>query len=133
VIPEFLGVAEVEALHQQGVATFGGLSGVLNRSLLESAVGQPYAWFNGGWLHPDLFLMAAAYMFHLIRDHPFWDGNKRVGTICALVFLERNGVPMRRPHPELYDLAMEVQAGTVDKPGIAARLRAMAAEPDLTS
>ena len=59
--------------------------------LLESAVAQPRARFGERWLHPDLYLMAAAYAFHIVRNHPFVDGNKRTGLTSAMLFLELNG------------------------------------------
>ena len=58
--------------------------------MVESAIGIPASMFGGAYLHPTLPDMAAAYLFHLVNDHPFLDGNKRVGTMSALVFLELN-------------------------------------------
>ncbi len=63
-----------------------------DNGLLESAVAAPLSGFGGQILHGDLYEMAAAYLFDLVQNHPFLDGNKRVGAAMALVFLTMNGV-----------------------------------------
>jgi death-on-curing protein len=88
----FLSVDEVVQLHEDQIRPYGGASGLRDISLLESAVAQPAATFEGRDLHPDLIDKAAAYAFHLCCDHPFVDGNKRVALASALVFLDLNGV-----------------------------------------
>ena len=70
--------------------------------------------------------MAAAYLFHLIQNHPFLDGNKRTGLLSALVFLALNGVVLDQATPALYDLTMVVAQGRLDKLAIAAALRQLA-------
>ena len=68
------------------------MTGVRDHALLESALAQPGAAFGGEFLHVDLFAMAAAYLFHIVKNHPFLDGNKRTGLIVAITFLAINGV-----------------------------------------
>jgi death on curing protein len=68
--------------------------------------------------------MAAAYLFHIVQNHPFVDGNKRTGLICCLAFLELNGVETHT-EPRLYDLTMDVASGIVTKADIAAMLASM--------
>ena len=63
--------------------------------------------------------MAAAYMFHLVQNHPFLDGNKRTGVVAALVFLDMNGIEINAPHGSLYDLTMSVATGQIGKGEIA--------------
>jgi death-on-curing protein len=94
--------------------------------LLESAVSQPRATFHGEFLHKDLFEMAAAYLFHLVQNHPFLDGNKRSGVVAAIVFLDFNGIEIQAPKGSLYDLTIAVATGQADKRRIAKFFRTMA-------
>ena len=82
---------DVLAFHQDLLAAFGGQEGVRDLALLESAIAQPSQMFSGTFLHEDLAAMAAAYLYHIVKNHPFLDGNKRVGIHAALAFLELNG------------------------------------------
>jgi death on curing protein len=79
--------------------------------LLESALAQPSAEFGGVRLHKDLCEMAAAYLFHLVQNHPFIDGNKRVGLEAALLFLELNGCSIHVEDDELIDLDSLLRKG----------------------
>jgi death-on-curing protein len=127
VIIEFLDVGDVLEMHALQAELFGGATGVRDEGLLASAVAQPQATAFGEFLHPDLVAMAAAYLFHIIRNHPFVDGNKRAGLLAALVFLDVNGVSIERDDPRLYDLTMGVAEGTVDKDAATEALRAVVA------
>lgn len=89
--PVFLTLAETAEIHAYQIDHFGGTNGLRSLDLLKSAVGMPSSTFGGSYLHPTIPDMAAAYLFHLVENHPFLDGNKRVGTMSALVFLELNG------------------------------------------
>ncbi|MFN5897887.1 MAG: type II toxin-antitoxin system death-on-curing family toxin, partial [Planctomyces sp.] len=86
----FLTVSDVLESHQCQIEIYGGSPGIRDRGLLESAIAQPQTTFGGQYLHADVFEMAAAYLYHLVMNHPFVDGNKRVGLEAALVFLEIN-------------------------------------------
>ena len=110
-------------IHDDQLAEFGGAQGLRDPGLLASALAQPQATFGGAYLHRDLHDMAAAYLFHIVRDHPFVDGNKRTGLIAALAFLDLNGVAVDRDAPALYDAAMAVAEGRLDKVPLAAELR----------
>jgi death-on-curing protein len=83
--------------------------------LLESALAQPQTIFGGSFLHTDLFEMAAAYFFHIIQNHPFMDGNKRVGAVPALVFLEMNNKTVIMTNDELESQVLSVAQGLTDK------------------
>jgi death-on-curing protein len=83
--------------------------------LLESALAQPRAMFGGEYAHADLAEMAAAYLFHVAKNHPFVDGNKRVAALAAIVFLDTNGIDIKIDPDEYYELALAVAAGTADK------------------
>jgi death on curing protein len=115
----FLSVSEVLLIHEDQIRRYGGGSGLRDVTLLESAVAQPAATFEGQDLHPDLIDKAAAYAFHLCSDHPFIDGNKRVALAAALVFLELNGVALGDPESVLYSLMIEVASGRSGKREIA--------------
>ncbi len=121
--PVFLTSDEVLAIHHDQVARYGGSPGLRDPGLLQSALAQPPAAFGGQFLHADLFEMAAAYLFHLVRNHAFVDGNKRVGTVAALVFLELNGAELDAPEADLEALVLSVAQGQADKAAVAAFIR----------
>ncbi len=112
--PRFLSVEEVLKLHARQLARYGGGEGIRDQGLLESAVAQPCASFGGAWMHPTLTEMAGAYVFHIVSNHPFVDGNKRAGLLAALTFLWINGVTVRGQSERLYDLTMAIAQG-IDK------------------
>lgn len=87
--------------------------------LLQAALAAPQAGGHAGYYHPDLFEMAAAYLFHIAKNHPFVDGNKRTAVVAALVFLELNGAEIRASNKELYETAMAVVDGRLAKSGVA--------------
>jgi len=85
--PLFVNLEEVMEIHAHLIQKYGGTEGIRDVSLLESALAMLRAGFAGQYLHGDLFEMAAAYLFHIVQNHPFLDGNKRVGAATALVSL----------------------------------------------
>ena len=87
-----LTVSAVKAIHAEVLAAHGGLAGVRDEALLESAVAAPQATMMGRPLIGDPIEIAAAYLFYLCRNHAFIDGNKRTALACCLVFLEANGL-----------------------------------------
>lgn len=111
----FLSVQDVLAIHEDTVLHEGGLSGLRDAGLLESAVLMPQQQFGGEYLHPGLPEMAAAYLFHLCRNHAFLDGNKRVAVLAALIFLRVNGVE-GLPEPDALEaITLEVASGARGK------------------
>ncbi|HEY0839346.1 MAG TPA: type II toxin-antitoxin system death-on-curing family toxin [Vulgatibacter sp.] len=124
--PLFLDADDVVDLHARQLEVFGGSAGLRDRGLLESAVAQPQVSFGGEFVHSGLYEMAAAYLFHIVRNHPFVDGNKRAGTLAALVFLDVNGLPIDRPSSDLYDLTIGVAEGRIDKDSVASALERIA-------
>jgi len=126
VVVEFLETQDVLELHELQRARYGGADGVRDMGLLESAVAQPQATFSGEPLHADLFAMAAAYLFHIVRNHPFVDGNKRTGLLSALVFLDINGVSLEHGSADLHAMTMGVAEGRVPRDAIAETLRNLA-------
>ena len=119
----FLTVDEVIEIHEQLIAMYGGQPGLRDRGLLDSALAMPQAMFAGKLLHCDPFEMAAAYLFHLVQNHPFLDGNKRIGTATALVFLKLNGFSLNADPDELESLVMKVACGEIEKTQIAVFFR----------
>jgi death-on-curing protein len=122
-VPRFLTLDEVLESHVQQLATYGGSEGIRDISLLQSALAQPEATFGGQWLHADLFEMAAAYLFHIVQNHPFIDGNKRVGLESALLFLEINGQSVEAKDDELVGIVLHTAQGKMTKVELAIFLR----------
>ena len=120
--PEFLDLEDVLEVHALQLARFGGGTGLRDHGLLESAVAQPRATFAGEFVHDNLFAMAAAYLFHIVSNHPFVDGNKRTVLLAALVFLDVNGIAVVHHTDELYELTMAVAEGRADKGEVEAAL-----------
>jgi death-on-curing protein len=116
---EFLSLDDVLVLHEDRIHVYGGSTGLRDLGLLESALAMPQATFDGNYLHETPFAMAAAYLFHVARNHPFVDGNKRTALACALVFLRLNGVRTRASEAELYELVIGTVEGRTSKAAIA--------------
>lgn len=117
--PTFLGLEEVLQIHADQIERHGGSSGIRDLGLLESAIAMPQASFGDQLLHADIFEMAAAYLFHIVRNHPFMDGNKRVGTAAALVFLRLNGASIRVTNAALVKTVLAVAQGKIGKAAVA--------------
>lgn len=77
-------------VHDHLIREYGGASGILNEGLLRSALEMPKTRFSGKDLHRTVFDKTAAYLFHLIKNHAFLDGNKRTSSMCAMMFFESN-------------------------------------------
>lgn len=121
--PEFLEVEDVLQIHTDQMERYGGLLGLRDLGLLISAVSMPRAMYAGRFLHEDIFAMAGAYLFHITRNHPFLDGNKRAGAASALVFLDMHDIEVTVDDDALYELVIGVASGTVDSPAVAEFLR----------
>ncbi len=123
---DFLSLDDVLLAHLDQTSRYGGDPGVRDFGLLESAMAQPQATFGGEFLHAYPFAMAAAYLFHIVQNHPFADGNKRSGAVAALMFLELNGVQVDAPKGSVYELTIAVANGLAGKCEIAEFLRSHA-------
>ena len=113
--PLFLTLDEVLGIHADQIRRYGGRPGLRDLGLLQSALAMPETTFEGEFLHGTVFEMAAAYLFHLARNHPFVDGNKRTALMSALVFLGMNDQRLGAESGALYELADGVAADSVDK------------------
>lgn len=119
----FLRLGDVLEIHADQIAHYGGTQGVRDPELLEAAVAMPKAGMRDRYLHADLFEMAAAYLYHIARNHPFVDGNKRTGLAAAVVFLEMNDTQFEASQDEVTALVEGVAAGAVPKARAADFLR----------
>lgn len=115
----FLTMEEVLEIHEDQITNYGGSLGIRDQGLLESALAQPQASFSGEYLHKDIFEIAAAYGYHLVENHPFTDGNKRLGIVSALVFLDLNGIEIEVENDILERFTLDLAAGKVAKEQLA--------------
>jgi death-on-curing protein len=118
--PLFLSLAEVLEMHKQQIDRYGGSSGTRDSGGLESALATPQATFGGEFLHRSIPAMAAAYLFHICQNHPFVDGNKRVGANAAITFLLMNDWEPDFEPDDLADLVLSVASGRTDKAALTA-------------
>lgn len=114
----------VLALQELLLAGFGGLAGVRDRGLFDSAMSRPRQLVHYG--RPDFFDLAAAYAFGLVQNHPFFDGNKRIAFATAVLFLELNGWTFTATEVDAVVRTLALAAGELDEPGYAKWLRAHA-------
>ncbi len=126
--PVFLGLNEVMEIHMDQSGRYGGASGVRDMDLLQSAVAMPQATYGGQFLHCDVHEMAAAYLFHIINNHPFVDGNKRTGAVAAVVFLMLNGVELDADEEGFEAMVRSVAEGRTGKAEAAEYFRGHAIE-----
>ena len=101
---------QVLLLHQQLVEETGGEQGVRDEGLLESALYAPFQEYGDAVAYPSLQQKAARLCYGLVKNHPFVDGNKRIGTHVMLVFLALNGVELTYTQRELVDAILQVAA-----------------------
>ena len=125
--PEFLERDVVLFLHDQALREYGGIQGVKDEGMLDSALGRPlnkyaYAAPPGA----DLFDLAAAYAFGLASDHPFNDGNKRTAWGCCVLFLKTNGRNVKVATPEVVEQVVSLVERHIDEVAFAGWLRAQA-------
>jgi death-on-curing protein len=119
----FLTTEAVLCIHAKQIARFGGSGGLRDRGLLESAVGMPQQTFDGQHLYEDVAAMAAVYLYHIAKNHPFEDGNKRTGFVAAETFLTINGYQLLLSDEEGYDLVVAVVEESLSKPDLIQKVR----------
>jgi death-on-curing protein len=112
----------VLTLHEQSLAEFGGAAGTRDEGLLDSALGKPENLFT--YDKPTIFDLAASYGFGLVKNHPFIDGNKRVGFIVAVVFLELNGYHFQATEADAAVRTLALAVGEMSEAEFAAWLKA---------
>jgi death-on-curing protein len=121
--PWFLDIDHTMRLHRNLIEVYGGSEGIRDVGLLHSAIATPQASFGGEFLHRDLFEMAAAYLYHIVQNHPFMDGNKRTGAAAAIIFLSMNDMELIVEEEALVNLVLQVACGAIGKPDVAAFMR----------
>jgi len=120
--PAFLSREKVLELHRISLEQHGGLDGLREPGLLDSALMQPEAAYYYG--QGDLAAIAAAYAFHIAQNQPFFDGNKRTAMVSALTFLEGNGIDIGKyDDAQLYDAMIAIAEKRLDKAGLATIFR----------
>ena len=121
--PRWISSSVIHALHEELLARFGGLSGVRDEGLLDSALGRPHNLFAYG--KPTLFELAAEYAVGIIKNHPFLDGNKRTGFMTAYIFLMVNGMEFSAEEEMVVTQTRSMAAGEVDGAEYAAWLKSV--------
>jgi death-on-curing protein len=113
-----LSLETIVAMHGELIAQTGGLDGVREPKMLDASVNSPFHTFDGQYLYPTIQAMAAHLAFSLIKNHPFLDGNKRIGILTMLAFLEMNGLPISCTNDELIDIGLDLAESTIDEAGL---------------
>lgn len=110
---------QISYLHERILAQSGGAGGLRDQGLLESAVYRPQATFGGHDLYPDLFTKVSAMGHSLIHNHPFLEGNKRVGFEAMRLMLRLNGYDLRATLSEKFEFVLEIAKGSLTEQAIA--------------
>lgn len=119
----YLSLAEVLDLHRMVIEQAGGTTGLRDLGALESAVAQPRMTFGGEDLYPSAIEKAAALCLSLVQNHPFVDGNKRVGHAAMETFLLLNGFEINAVTDEQEQLILALAAGRLSREDLVAWLR----------
>lgn len=116
---DYLSIEQILLLHELQMDRFGGSRGLRDRGGLESAAARPAMTFGGEDLYPDIAAKAAALMHSLVMNHPFVDGDKRVGISAAELFLELNDVRLGARDKDLEELTLSVARAELDAESLA--------------
>lgn len=108
-----LTVKQVAQIHSDLISETGGADGLRDEGLLDSALNVPFQTFDGQALYPSVQQKAARLCHSLVQNHPFVDGNKRIGVHVMLVFLATNGVELDHTQEELIDLGLGLAASKI--------------------
>jgi len=119
----FLSYEQILFIHKNQIMNYGGIYSIRDKNLLKSAIAQPKITFKGKHLHVNIFQMAAAYLFHIVNNHPVIDGNKRTGLVAALIFLEMNNVVFNESNEKIEKNVLKIAQGKMDKNQISTWLK----------
>lgn len=111
----FLDITTILIFHENQIQNYGGTKGIRDEGLLESAMAQAKQSFGGEYIHSNIFEMAAAYGFHICKNHPFFDGNKRTTLVAMYTFLFVNGWRLVAEKKVLYATIMALASGNLEK------------------
>jgi death-on-curing protein len=114
----------LEAIHTDQLTEHGGLAGIKDENAVEASLARPLNKVAYG--EPDLFELAAAYLYGIVRNHGFSDGNKRTGFLAAYTFLLINGYEIEAPNGEVVQFVLDVAAGHIGEENAARWFRDVA-------
>lgn len=114
----FFDYEQVIKLHSTLISRTGGIDGVRDDNLLDSALKTPFQTFGGKDLYPEILDKASQLCYSLIENHPFTDGNKRIGVHLTLLFLKINNIELTYSQKELIEFGLSVAAGNMNKDDI---------------
>lgn len=109
-----LSIPQIVMMHRALVKETGGTDGIRDETLLDSAVNAPFQTFGGEYLYKSLEAKAARLGYSLIKNHPFVDGNKRIGMLAMMVFLELNGVSLTCTDRDIVETGLRLASGEMD-------------------
>lgn len=109
-----LSKSQVLLIHDQLITETGGSYGLRDEGMLDSALNAPFQTFGGEDVYPSLQQKATRLCFGLVKNHPFIDGNKRIGAHAMLVFLALSGIELQYSQTELSDIILQLAAGEID-------------------
>lgn len=123
----------VATIHSDLLQRYGGRPGLRDAGLLDSALAQPKMTVGGKFVHRTVFDKAAAYGFHVCRNHPFVDGNKRVAFVLMDMFLQKNGWEIVAAEEAAYSMMMSLAEGKLPKTQLSRWLKEHSAKPNRRS
>lgn len=106
---------QVLSIHSSLIFTTGGIDGVRDYNSLESSLKSVFQTFDGQQLYPSILDKATQLCYSIIKNHPFLDGNKRIGVHLTLIFLKINGIELNYTQEELIDFGLGIASGKIDK------------------
>ncbi len=109
-----LSKSQILLIHDQLIFETGGSSGLRDEGMLDSALSAPFQTFGGEDVYPSLQQKAARLCFGLVKNHPFVDGNKRIGAHAMLVFLALNGIELQHTQSEFSEVILQLAAGEIE-------------------
>ena len=118
----FLEIDDVILLQKGLIAKFGGLGGLRDKNLLESALAYPQI-LSSMTMEQDMYVLGGAYCYHLITNHAFIDGNKRIGVLAMLTFFKMNNFDVHIEKDKLYDFAMDIAMSKISEDAVAKILK----------
>jgi death-on-curing family protein len=111
----FFEYEQVVKIHRSLIEKTGGMDGIRDAQLLDSALKTPFQTFGGNNLYPNILDKASQLCYSLIENHPFIDGNKRIGVHLMLLFLKLNNIEVNYSQQELIDFGLDIASGKMSK------------------
>ena len=111
---KFLTRDQIISIHEDLINEFGGIHGLRDEGMLDSALSAPFLSFGNQELYPGIVDKAARLCYELVQNHPFLDGNKRIGTMAMLIYLDQNNLALNCKEDELTKIILLVADGTID-------------------